>query len=56
MKSTFVDANVFLRYLTNDDPEKADRVEALLSRAARGEIRLITSDSANRHGTPVGDH
>ncbi|MCL5885352.1 MAG: type II toxin-antitoxin system VapC family toxin [Deltaproteobacteria bacterium] len=44
MKSTFVDANVFLRYLTNDDPEKADRVEALLSRAARGEVRLITTE------------
>lgn len=44
MKKTFVDANVFLRYLTNDDPEKADRVEALLSRAARGEIRLITTE------------
>ncbi len=44
MKQTFVDANVFLRYLTNDDPEKADRVEALLSRARRGEIRLVTTE------------
>ncbi len=44
MKTTFVDANVFLRFLTNDDPEKADRVEALLSRAARCEIRLITTE------------
>jgi predicted nucleic acid-binding protein len=44
VKTTFVDANVFLRFLTNDDPEKADRVEALLSRAARGEIRLITTE------------
>ena len=44
MKTTFVDTNVFIRYLTNDDPEKADRVEALLSRAARGEIKLITTE------------
>ncbi len=44
MKTTFVDANVFLRYLTNDDPGKADRMEALLSRAAGGEIRLITTE------------
>jgi predicted nucleic-acid-binding protein len=44
VKTTFVDANVFLRFLTNDDPEKADRVEALLSRAARGEIRLISTE------------
>ena len=44
MKSTFVDANVFIRFLTNDDPEKADKVATLLSRAARGEIRLITTE------------
>ena len=39
----FVDANVFLRYVTNDIPEQADAVEALLDRAASGEIRLVTS-------------
>lgn len=39
----FVDANVFLRYLTDDLPEQADRVEALLDRAERGEVRLVTS-------------
>ena len=39
----FVDANVFLRYLTDDVPEQADRVEALLDRAAAGEVRLTTS-------------
>ena len=44
MKETFVDANVFIRFLTNDDPEKADKVETLLSRAARGEARLITTE------------
>lgn len=44
MKTVFVDANVFLRYLTNDDPEKADRVEALLDRAAGGDLRLLTTE------------
>ncbi|MBM2829129.1 MAG: PilT protein domain protein, partial [Actinobacteria bacterium] len=44
MKETFVDANVFIRFLTNDDHEKADKVETLLSRAARGEVRLITTE------------
>ncbi len=44
MKTAFVDTNVFIRYLTNDDREKADRVEALLSRAAKGEIRLVTTE------------
>ena len=39
----FVDANVFLRYLTNDIPEQADAVDAFLDRAASGEIRLVTS-------------
>ena len=39
----FVDANVFLRYLTNDVPEQADAVEACLERAASGQIRLATS-------------
>lgn len=39
----FVDTNVFLRYLTNDVPEQADAAEALLDRAERGELRLVTS-------------
>jgi len=46
VRTVFVDTNVFLRYLTNDDPEKADRVDALLDRAARGEIRLLTTELA----------
>ena len=44
MKTCYVDTNLFVRYLTDDDPEKADRVEALLNEATSGEIRLITSD------------
>lgn len=42
-RSIFVDANVFLRYLTNDIPEQADAVEAFLHQAAIGELRLVTS-------------
>jgi predicted nucleic acid-binding protein len=41
----FVDANVFLRFLTRDDPARAERVKALLERAERGEISLTTSES-----------
>jgi predicted nucleic acid-binding protein len=40
----FVDTNLFIRYLTNDDPKKADRVEKLLDDAAAGKIRLITAE------------
>ncbi len=41
--TVFVDTNVFLRYLTDDVPEQADAAEALLSRAERGDVRLVTS-------------
>jgi uncharacterized protein len=41
----FIDANVFLRFLTRDDPVKAERVKALLERAQRGEVSLFTSES-----------
>ena len=41
----FVDANVFLRYLTRDDVAKAARVKDLLERAERGEVELLTSES-----------
>ena len=44
MKTCFVDTNLFIRYLTDDDPEKADRVEALLNEAADSRIKLITVD------------
>ena len=39
----FVDTNVFLRFLTNDDPAKAKRAEALFARAVRGQVSLTTS-------------
>jgi uncharacterized protein len=41
----FVDANVFLRFLTRDDPVKAERVKELLERAERGEVALLTNES-----------
>lgn len=41
----FVDAKIFLRYLTRDDSEKADQVKALLERAERGQEELFTTES-----------
>lgn len=43
--SEFVDANIFLRLLTGDDPEKATRCLELFQRANQGELRLHTSES-----------
>jgi uncharacterized protein len=43
IERAFIDTNLFLRYLTNDIPEKADAVEALLQRAAAGELVLVTT-------------
>jgi len=42
----FIDSNVFLRFLTKDDPVKAERVKALLQQAERGEVELLTSETA----------
>jgi len=39
-KRAFIDTNLFIRYLTNDIPEKADQV---LQRAAAGEITLVAT-------------
>ena len=43
MTKLFVDTNVFLRFLTNDDPVKAKRAETLFRQATKGQIQLITS-------------
>ena len=43
MSGSFIDTNVFLRYLTEDDPTKAERCLALLQRIERGEERALTS-------------
>jgi predicted nucleic-acid-binding protein len=40
----FVDTNLFIRYLTNDDPVLADRVEQLLDDAADGAVELVTTE------------
>lgn len=44
MKKSFVDTNLFIRYLTNDDTVKADRVEKLLEQATRGDLVLVTTE------------
>ncbi len=44
MKARFIDTNLFIRYLTNDDPAKASHVERLLDQAASGELRLVTTE------------
>jgi uncharacterized protein len=41
----FVDTNIFLRHLTNDDPVKAKACFALFQRAQRKEVALTTSES-----------
>lgn len=41
----FVDTNIFLRYLTRDDPEKADACFRLLEKAKNSEVVLTTSES-----------
>lgn len=43
MAKHFVDTNVFLRFLTNDDPVKAKRSETLFRDAIKGKITLVTS-------------
>ena len=41
----FIDANVFIRHLTGDDPEKAQACLELFQRARRKEIALTTSQA-----------
>ncbi|HUP24361.1 MAG TPA: type II toxin-antitoxin system VapC family toxin [Thermoanaerobaculia bacterium] len=43
MANLFVDTNVFLRFLTDDDPAKARRAERLFEKAVAGEVMLETS-------------
>lgn len=42
-KKIFVDTNIFLRYLTNDDPVSADGIEKIFQNAAKGKVRLVTN-------------
>ena len=41
----FVDTNVFIRYLTKDDAQKAEACFHLFERAKRSEVVLTTSES-----------
>ncbi|PIU28270.1 MAG: VapC toxin family PIN domain ribonuclease [Candidatus Hydromicrobium americanum] len=41
----FLDANVILRYLTCDDPKKAEKCYELFQKVKRGEIKLITCEA-----------
>jgi predicted nucleic acid-binding protein len=43
--SGFIDANIFVRLVTQDDPDEAMRCLELLERANRGEIELVTSEA-----------
>ena len=40
LPEAFIDTNVLLRYLLDDVPEQADAVEALLLKAAQGQLTL----------------
>ncbi len=40
----FIDTNIFLRFLTKDDPVKAARCRKLLQNATEGDLKLYTTD------------
>ncbi|MBT8364404.1 MAG: PIN domain-containing protein [Deltaproteobacteria bacterium] len=40
----FVDTNIFIRFLTEDIPDKADACEKLFKRAISGKSQLFTTD------------
>jgi predicted nucleic acid-binding protein len=41
----FVDANIFIRHLTGDDPEKAEACFALFQKAEHDEVELATTEA-----------
>jgi uncharacterized protein len=43
--TAFIDTNIFLRYLTRDDPDKAEACYQLLEKARKNEVLLTTSES-----------
>ena len=45
MKLKFVDTNIFLRHLTNDEPVQAGACFELFKKADRDEVALTTSES-----------
>jgi len=40
-KGVVIDTNLLVRYLTDDDPQKAKAVDVLLNRAGKGELRIL---------------
>ncbi len=40
----FIDTNIFLRFLTKDDPVKAAKCRQLLQSASEGDLKLYTTD------------
>ena len=42
---TFIDANVFLRFLTGDAPEPAERCRALFQRVEKGDEAVTTCEA-----------
>ena len=43
MRKKFIDTNIFLRYLTKDDPSKYDKCREIFKNATEGKIALVTS-------------
>jgi predicted nucleic acid-binding protein len=43
METIFVDTNIFLRYLTKDDPSKYEKCKEMFKKAMKGEIAITTS-------------
>ncbi len=43
MEKRFIDTNIFLRYLTEDDPSKYDKCRKIFRKAIEGKIALVTS-------------
>ncbi len=41
----FIDTNVFIRYLTKDDPKKAEACLRLFQDAQRNQVTLVTSEA-----------
>ena len=40
-KEVVIDTNLLVRYLTDDEPQKAKAVDALLNSAAKGELKIL---------------
>jgi predicted nucleic acid-binding protein len=43
METTFVDTNIFLRYLTKDDPSRYEKCREMFKKALKGDIAITTS-------------